>query len=80
MNDEGGSKSNIDATGGPPSLSRSLAILRGDSLVTLDDSEKAATDCIPLPAENRSREIGGPKGKDPTRYGDWERKGRCIDF
>ncbi|KAJ3106966.1 hypothetical protein HDU97_005247 [Phlyctochytrium planicorne] len=21
-------------------------------------------------------EIGGPKGKEPTRYGDWERKGR----
>ena len=26
------------------------------------------------------REIGGPKGPEPTRYGDWERKGRCIDF
>jgi hypothetical protein len=26
------------------------------------------------------REIGGPKGLEPTRYGDWERKGRCIDF
>ena len=25
-------------------------------------------------------EIGGPEGPDPTRYGDWERKGRCIDF
>lgn len=25
-------------------------------------------------------EIGGPKGPDPTRYGDWELKGRCIDF
>ena len=25
-------------------------------------------------------EIGGPKGAEPTRYGDWERKGRCIDF
>ena len=27
-----------------------------------------------------AREIGGPKGPEPTRYGDWERKGRCIDF
>lgn len=27
-----------------------------------------------------SREIGGPKGPEPTRYGDWERRGRCIDF
>lgn len=26
------------------------------------------------------REIGGPKGLEPTRYGDWEKKGRCIDF
>ena len=26
------------------------------------------------------REIGGPSGPEPTRYGDWERKGRCIDF
>jgi hypothetical protein len=25
-------------------------------------------------------EIGGPKGPEPTRYGDWERNGRCIDF
>ena len=25
-------------------------------------------------------EIGGPGGPEPTRYGDWERKGRCIDF
>jgi len=27
-----------------------------------------------------AREIGGPKGPEPTRYGDWERAGRCIDF
>jgi hypothetical protein len=26
------------------------------------------------------REVGGPSGPEPTRYGDWERKGRCIDF
>lgn len=25
-------------------------------------------------------ELGGPKGLEPTRYGDWESKGRCIDF
>ena len=25
-------------------------------------------------------EIGGPKGPEPTRFGDWERKGRCSDF
>ena len=26
------------------------------------------------------QELGGPEGPEPTRYGDWERKGRCIDF
>ncbi|MBU6378047.1 MAG: DUF1674 domain-containing protein [Gammaproteobacteria bacterium] len=25
-------------------------------------------------------EIGGPKGPEPTRFGDWEKNGRCIDF
>ncbi len=25
-------------------------------------------------------EVGGRKGLEPTRYGDWEKNGRCIDF
>jgi len=25
-------------------------------------------------------EIGGRKGPEPVRYGDWEKNGRCIDF
>ena len=25
-------------------------------------------------------ETGGRGGLDPTRYGDWEKNGRCIDF
>lgn len=28
----------------------------------------------------KPKEIGGPKGLEPTRYGDWEKAGRCIDF
>ena len=27
-----------------------------------------------------AEEIGGRGGLDPTRYGDWEKNGRCIDF
>ncbi len=34
----------------------------------------------PPAAPPDDEEIGGPKGPDPTRFGDWERKGRCIDF
>ena len=30
--------------------------------------------------QKRPREIGGPKGPEPTRYGDWEVGGRCTDF
>jgi len=26
------------------------------------------------------QELGGPPGPEPTRYGDWEKGGRCIDF
>ncbi|GGJ39148.1 DUF1674 domain-containing protein [Neoroseomonas lacus] len=26
------------------------------------------------------KEIGGPAGPEPTRFGDWERKGRVSDF
>ena len=29
---------------------------------------------------DRQPEHGGPKGLEPTRYGDWERNGRCTDF
>lgn len=40
-------------------------------------SEHAA---IEAPKKKPPREIGGREGPDPTRYGDWEKKGRCIDF
>ncbi|HAQ35404.1 MAG: DUF1674 domain-containing protein [Maricaulis sp.] len=31
-------------------------------------------------AAERTAEEGGPKGLEPTRYGDWERKGVAVDF
>ncbi|HMB38594.1 MAG TPA: DUF1674 domain-containing protein [Wenzhouxiangellaceae bacterium] len=34
----------------------------------------------PDDSSNQPREIGGRKGPDPVRYGDWEKNGRCIDF
>ena len=30
--------------------------------------------------EEKTSETGGPKGPEPTRYGDWESGGRCTDF
>ena len=29
---------------------------------------------------DKPKEVGGRKGLDPVRYGDWEQRGRCIDF
>ena len=29
---------------------------------------------------NSLKEVNGRGGLDPTRYGDWEKNGRCIDF
>jgi hypothetical protein len=37
-------------------------------------------DAAPTPSRNATKEHGGPKGPEPTRYGDWEKNGRCIDF
>ncbi len=35
----------------------------------------------PLPEASKSAEVPArPNGLDPTRYGDWEKNGRCIDF
>ncbi|MBS0486014.1 MAG: DUF1674 domain-containing protein [Proteobacteria bacterium] len=42
---------------------------------------------VPTPAQGPAKpapewpvEIGGRDGPEPTRYGDWEKNGRCIDF
>lgn len=29
---------------------------------------------------DKPKESGGPSGLEPTRYGDWEKSGRCVDF
>jgi hypothetical protein len=33
-----------------------------------------------VPKAIQAVEVDGPQGPEPTRYGDWERNGRCIDF
>jgi hypothetical protein len=44
-----------------------------------DDSAETVKSDKPTPAP-KPREIGGPTGPEPTRYGDWEVNGRCTDF
>lgn len=62
----------------------------GDNAAT--DSGRPLDDAQTHPAEPHSgtdtdinklvnsKESGGREGLDPTRYGDWEKAGRCIDF
>jgi hypothetical protein len=35
---------------------------------------------LPAVRKKLPKEIGGVEGPEPTRYGDWEHKGRCTDF
>ncbi len=47
----------------------------------IDDSKPDSdTDQTDVDGAERPKEIGGRGGLDPTRYGDWEKAGRCIDF
>lgn len=41
------------------------------------EARRQATAANPTPA---AKESGGPKGPEPTRYGDWENKGIASDF
>ncbi len=43
------------------------------------DYEPASMKPSPSSLE-QPKEFGGRIGPDPTRYGDWEKNGRCIDF
>ena len=49
-----------------------------DGIVGANDLSE--TDDTASEAANPPREVGGRGGLDPTRYGDWEKAGRCIDF
>jgi hypothetical protein len=44
--------------------------------VERDETPPSEAQLPPSPPQ----EIGGPPGPEPTRYGDWEKNGRCIDF
>ena len=47
------------------------------ALAEAEERRKAAAASATTPAQ---KELQGPKGPEPTRYGDWERKGIASDF
>lgn len=59
------SKSKADPTEGQPEMPRP------------DNADQPADTAGP---RQKPGEVGGPKGPEPTRYGDWEVDGRCTDF
>lgn len=40
----------------------------------------ADKDETPADTTDHPKEIGGRPGPEPTRFGDWEKGGRCVDF
>ncbi len=57
--------------GGAPGKELTPAALR--ALAEADERRRAAAVALPT-------EYDGPSGEEPTRYGDWERKGLAVDF
>jgi len=45
-----------------------------------DSTEAYPGTCTKSSKPQLLEEIGGPIGPEPTRYGDWEKNGRCSDF
>jgi hypothetical protein len=63
-----------------PTVSRPTEEDQGENREPLSiPPERSGTTDLNQP-ERDPIEIGGPKGPEPTRYRDWERNGRCIDF
>lgn len=43
--------------------------------------EEKSSESLDMTGKPMAKEYGLlPKGKEPTRYGDWEIKGKCVDF
>ena len=61
---------------------RHMPMMTDEPVPPLPIPPKAEPAVPPKPAAPRPpvAEIGGRKGPEPTRYGDWELNGRCIDF
>ncbi len=56
------------------------AVNESEQNSSLEESSDLQADEKKRDAPKNKREIGGRDGPDPTRYGDWEMNGRCIDF
>jgi len=68
---------------GPPAMAQELGTRPREGHRALEQRAPTPVESEPVeiePTESKPAEIGGPPGPEPTRYGDWEKNGRCIDF
>ncbi|MGH8186132.1 MAG: DUF1674 domain-containing protein [Steroidobacteraceae bacterium] len=65
---------------GPQSSSGSPSITNSNADGERHDDTAPAPQPSHGKAAERPREHGGRNGPEPTRFGDWEKAGRCIDF
>ena len=64
---------------GPARLWHTDAMREEDTKDKAESFDSKADDNSPAKAP-QAKEVGGRGGLEPTRYGDWEKAGRCIDF
>jgi hypothetical protein len=77
----------MDRMAAPPNDSkladpnRATSPVAQETVPPKDDAPKASPqEATAKRPREMPREIGGPTGPEPTRYGDWERNGRVSDF
>jgi len=61
----------------PPNAAPGKALRPAARRALEEAAARRAAETVPLSV---SIERGGPPGPEPTRYGDWERKGVAVDF
>lgn len=69
-----------DTNSGPEAGGQPEEQMTADKMTSADSAGSPPVTTPPLPMEMRPKEIGGRDGPEPTRFGDWEKAGRCIDF
>ena len=75
---------NNDETGADAEVQRELPAAAQRALAEAEARRKAAQDAQPdqggESSSQQEKELGGPKGPEPTRFGDWEKGGIISDF
>jgi len=67
-------------TGMKTVVSDQSSVVRSEPKPVARDTPEPVVGGLSPVVRNKPKEIGGPPGPEPTRYGDWQYNGRCTDF